>query len=421
MPNMASGLGPGPGYQESWSEEVERAGAARKGDNVPEQDPRKTQRKSFAAVLGSNLPIRDNKNVLEVVLEKDTKGSFVVTEVECANMMKKLGLDQRPGIHVEEVQICPQGRGVIYITLKKEIEIERFCRYDVLEVTRSGTRAIIVKPAVKREGVVTIRGLHPNTRDSTVLDYLGKFGDVSTNKVVYGVYNEGPLKGFKNGDRNYQMVVKTETSLGSYHFIDNQKVSLRYPGQQQTCARCYQSARQCRGRGVAKKCEEAGGNRVDFTEYILDLWKSVGYSPDAPENGHINTIYPNNIAQQAGGIFTPKKGPEVVTDFFKGVSIKQFPRGTDQGVMIEFLVNSGLPEHKRNKVTFTSNDGVMIRDLENKECQHLINFIHGKNISTKKCSAMALFPSLQRNPQNRPSLFPLLSRLKNLFHIWIRV
>ena len=61
-----------------------------------------------------------------------------------------------------------------------------------------------------------------------------------------------------------------------------------------------------------------------------------------------------------------------MTDFFKGVSIKNFPRGTDQGEIIEFLINSGLPEHKRDKVSFTSNGGVMIRDLENEECQHLL-------------------------------------------------
>ena len=199
----------------------------------------KEARKSWASVLGGNLPVRDNKNVLEVVLEKDARGSFTVTDIECAHMMKKLSLDPRPGVHVEEVQICPQGRGVIFITLKKDIEITRFCRYDVIEITASGTRAVMVKPAVKREVVVTAKGIHPNRKNAVVLDYLGKFGEVSTNKVVYGVYTAGPLKGFKNGDRSYQIEIKPGTNLGSYHFIDSQKVSIRYPGQQQTCARCH--------------------------------------------------------------------------------------------------------------------------------------------------------------------------------------
>ena len=33
-------------------------------------------KKSWAAVLGGGLPKREDRNVLEVVLEKETKGSF---------------------------------------------------------------------------------------------------------------------------------------------------------------------------------------------------------------------------------------------------------------------------------------------------------------------------------------------------------
>ena len=190
-------------------------------------------RRSWASVLGGSLPARDNKNVLEVVLEKDVRGSYIVSESECADMMKKLGLDMRPGVHVEGVQICPQGRGVIFITLKKEIDITRFCRYEVLEVTRSGIRAVLVKPAVKREVIVTVKGVHPNTRDDVVLDYLGKFGKVSTSKVVYGVYSVGPLKGIRNEDRSFKVEIKPGTNLGSYHVVDGQKVTIRYSGQQQ--------------------------------------------------------------------------------------------------------------------------------------------------------------------------------------------
>ena len=224
----------------------------------------------------------------------------------------------------------------------------------------------------------------------SVQEYLGKFGEVTTNKVVYGVYSDGPLKGFKNGVKSYQMVIKAGTNLGSYHFIDNQKVSLRYPGQQQTCARCYQSARQCRGRGVARKCEEAGGTRVEFTEYILDLWTAIGYSPDASKHGNNNS--PDIIEQQAGGVFTPKKGPEVETVSFTGVSVKQFPRSTDQGMIVEFLINSGLPESKKESITFTNNGGVMIKDLESSECQALIEVIHGKKHFGQKMFCNGFIP-----------------------------
>ena len=165
--------------------------------------------------------------------------------------------------------------GVIFITLKKEVNIARFCRYDVLEVTQSGIRSVFVKSAGKREVVVTARGIHPNTKETVVTVYLGNFGKVFTGKVVHGVFTEGPLKGFRNGDRSYKMEIKLGRNLGSYHFIDGQKVTLRYPGQKQTCARCHQTAQNCKGKGLARKCEYEGGLKVEFTEYILDLWKKI--------------------------------------------------------------------------------------------------------------------------------------------------
>ena len=136
---------------------------------------------SWAQMVESSLPSCWKKNVLEVVLEKDVRGAFHVTESECLHLLKKLGIDPRPGVHLDQIQICPTGRGVILITLKQGIDITRFCRYDVFQITRSGIRAVNVKPAGKREVVVTLRGLHPNTRDDGVINYLGKFGNIITN------------------------------------------------------------------------------------------------------------------------------------------------------------------------------------------------------------------------------------------------
>ena len=82
--------------------------------------------RSWAAVLGSSLPRYEDKNVLEVVLERDTRGSFVVSDTDCLNLIRRLGLDTRPGIHIDGVQNCPNGRGVIYLSLKKEVEISKY-------------------------------------------------------------------------------------------------------------------------------------------------------------------------------------------------------------------------------------------------------------------------------------------------------
>ena len=170
---MSTGSGPGPGGG------GDGGGGGGGGSQVG------ASRGSWAQVLGSSLPSSWNKNLLEVVLEKDTRGSFIVSDVDCINMMRKLGIDQRQGVHVESVQICPNGRGVILITLKQNVDINRFCRYDVFDVTASGIRSVNVKPAGRRDVVVNVKGLHPNTRDDGVIDYLGRFGKIITNKVVY--------------------------------------------------------------------------------------------------------------------------------------------------------------------------------------------------------------------------------------------
>ena len=226
---------------------------------------------SWAEMLGNSLPNSLNKNILEVILEKDEKGPFVVSEVDCARLLHKLGLDQRPGVQVDGVQICPNGRGLILITLKDDVLIDDFCRYDVFEVTASGIRSSMVKPSGKREVVVTIKGIHPNTRDSTVLEYLAKFGKIVSTKAVHKVYQDGALKGMRNGDRSYKLEVKPGENIGTYHVIDAQKVTLRYAGQQPTCGRCHQTANFCIGKGIAKRCQAEGGERVEFFDYINSL------------------------------------------------------------------------------------------------------------------------------------------------------
>ena len=79
------------------------------------------------------------------------------------------------------------------------------------------------------------------------------------------------LKGFKNGDRSYKVELKPEVNIGSYHMLDEQKVTVRYSGQQQTCAICHETAFNCVGGAAARRCEAAGGKKTDFSQYILDL------------------------------------------------------------------------------------------------------------------------------------------------------
>ena len=122
---------------------------------------------------------------------------------------------------------------------------------------------------------MTLRGFHPNTKDEGVMAYLSKFGKVVTTRVIHSTYSEGPLKGLKNGDRCYKMELKADVNIGTYHVLFGTKITLKYRGQKQTCARCFETSQYCMGSGIAKKCEAAGGPRVDFSQHILDMWKRI--------------------------------------------------------------------------------------------------------------------------------------------------
>ena len=356
------------------------------------------EKETWAAVLGRSLTQRQNKNVLEVILEKDLKGSFVVSDLECAKFLAKIGLDTRPGMQIDGIQICPSGRGVIYITLKDFVDASKFSRYDVIDVTNSGIRAAMIKPAGKREVILSITGIHPNTSDQSVFDYLDKFGKLASKRVIYGVYTTGPLTGIKNGNRSYKLELEPGVNIGSYHVLDGHKVSIRYPGQQQTCARCLEISRVCKGKGIARNCEAAGGNKMDFPTYIANMWRKIGYSPeDSSLEGK-----ESYIEQQIGGEYTPIK---VVSspNRFSGISLKNLPKEHDYAKVVELLVESGLPENRRDYISFGLNGNVTIRNLDNEVCLLLIENLHGKKHFSRRiyCNGLIAMTPEKNTTENR--------------------
>ena len=262
---------------------------------------------------------------------------------------------------------------------------------------------IALKPAGQTEIVVTLRGLHPNTGDDAVIEYLEKFGKVATRRVIYGVFSEGPLKGMRNGDRNYKMELRQSSSLGSYHVLDGQRISVKYPGQQQTCARCLEAAQYCKGRGVARKCEVAGGLKADFNSYILNLWANIGYSPNKEESDIAIAVvdHEEQLSYQDGGTFTPQKSLSD-SDKFSGVVIKNIPKETDQGHIVEFLVLSGLPEAMKENITINNSGTVYIRNLDNSQCLALIDSIHWKRNFGRKLYCNGYVPLTPEKVQGQP-------------------
>ena len=58
--------------------------------------------------------------------------------------------------------------------------------------------------------------------------------------------------------------------------------------------------------------------------------------------------------------------------------IKNIPKENDQGEIVEYLMQSGLPKAKKENITINSAGSVYIRDLENTQCLALIDSIHWK-------------------------------------------
>ena len=201
-------------------------------------------------------------------------------------------------------------------------------------------------------------------------------------KVVHSTFSEGPLRGLKNGDRSVKMEIKPGMNIPTYHVLFGHKITLRYPGQKQTCARCYQTSQHCMGGGIARKCEAAGGERVEFCDFILGMWENIGYTPQEVE---IASLYDDLGAaeegalgspiQQLGGGFTPVK-VQSYESLFGGVMIKNIPADSDKDKVIDFILNNGLPQNLSDHIDMKENGKIYINNLGNQLCNELVKKLH---------------------------------------------
>ena len=66
--------------------------------------------------------------------------------------------------------------------------------------------------------------------------------------------------------------------MGSFHIIDGEKVSIKYSGQEWSCARCHKFKRECPGLAIARDCTD---ERVLLSTHMATHWSRIGYKPDA--------------------------------------------------------------------------------------------------------------------------------------------
>ena len=232
-----------------------------------------TQSYADRAKMNLRFDQRLKRNVLEIEIEKiNVNDEMILSQEAIAKLLGTIGMNI--STHIEGYQVSYRGKsGKIAVLCKEGLDLDRFCRQESFQVCK-GVQTKNIQPAGRKDVTVTVSGLDYNTPDAVVQDYITKFGGklVSTN-VIYGRHGEGPFKGKVNGDRKYQVdFSKANTHMGTYHFLDGERLRVYYRGNQKTCGRCHKVANMCPGGGLAKDCQETGSPRVDLFEHMKILW-----------------------------------------------------------------------------------------------------------------------------------------------------
>ena len=290
-------------------------------DNYPPQKSTNPARlgKTYAdkAKMNVRYDQRLKRNVLEIeIVKTDLSEEIDLNQEVLEKLLKNIGIDIIS--EVEGCQTCYGGKAArVSVLCKAGVAIEKFCRQESFQVSR-GVVTRSIRPAGRQDVTVTVSGLHFNTPDSLIQDYITRFGGVLLSKdVIYSRYEEGPFKGKVNGDRKYQVdFSEAKTSMGTFHYLDGERVRVYYRGNMRTCARCHMGGEQCPGGGIAKECQENGGPRKDLFEHMKELWTKIDFSPTTftlPEHEHDE---PEEVSNYGGDQ--------------KILSTKDFPRKTVQ-------------------------------------------------------------------------------------------
>ena len=126
---------------------------------------------------------------------------------------------------------------------------------------------------------------------------------------------------------------------------------------------------------MARRCEAAGGERVEFSDYVTNMWASIGYSPEDVEIASLyddhGDIGGENHINTSGGTFSPPKGQSLVSKF-GGVVVKNFPKESDDESILASFLQNGLPRDVCQNIEVKENGKIYINNLDNKICQDLV-------------------------------------------------
>ena len=303
---------------------------------------------SYADRLKTNVKFdqRLKRNVLEITIERTDREKRIDMKPETVSrLLISIGLnvrDEMEGYQVTYGRIC-----TISVWVKKGITLDRFCQKEGILVDKEmGLRTGTIRPAGRRDVLVTVAGVDYNTPDSLIQEYLEKFGGKLMNQnVIYGKYTEGPFIGKINNERKYEVDFSdAKTKMGTFHFIDGARVRIFYKGNMKTCGRCHQGQADCPGGGISKECDKNGGPRKLLTEHMKKIWSEIGFTPTTFK-------LPENVADAEDGQEAfkdgdkpmveardpPVKQPEITKEKLTGITINNLPKNITEEDMLKFL------------------------------------------------------------------------------------
>ena len=157
-----------PASKGAWGSTHPRGGSSREGP-------------TYSSIASINTSVRDSKNILEVRLEKQEGSKFNLTQEETENLLKRLNIQSS---QLLGASVCPEGKPLVLITLQPGVDLTRFMYRNESYTVKEGVRTTSIRPEGKREKLVKVIGLHPNTKDQTVLKYLNAHGKIVANAKV---------------------------------------------------------------------------------------------------------------------------------------------------------------------------------------------------------------------------------------------
>ena len=342
------------------------------------EPPDLSNKKSYADHLKTNVKYdqRLKRNVLEIVLDITEEKVFINDE-HVAKLLKNLGVDIIS--QVEGVQV--KGK-FISVWMAKGVNLEKFCKEESIRVTQ-GVVTGVIRPANRKDVVVTVSGLDYNTPDSFIIDYLNKFGQVIDNNVSYVKYKEGPLEGKYTGERRFRVDFSgANRSMGTFHVIDGARVKVFYRGNKKTCARCHQSSSKCPGGGLAKDCEKNDGPKVHILEHMRNLWKDIDFTPTSFSlNVEEAEDFDVKVTEIPSPTLKNKENQANKYAFeFSSLTIRNFNPSLKDKEIQDFLIESGLPtDYSPNQIKYVRSEKnicVNLEPLEHDVIMNITNNIH---------------------------------------------